>query len=92
MNIQLGVICVDMVNICRTGDSYSHSLSCSMVFWIGDLNYRLQTSSTMTSEKIRDYAEKYQIKTLQDIDQVLLNFATKLAKSYQNYCNISLFT
>ena len=43
---------------------------CSMVFWIGDLNYRLQTSSTMTSELIRNYAEKYQIKVLQEIDQV----------------------
>ena len=43
---------------------------CSMVFWIGDLNYRLQTSPTTTSEMIRDYAEKYQIHTLQKLDQV----------------------
>ena len=42
----------------------------SMVFWIGDLNYRLQTSPTATSEMIRDYAEKYQIHTLQKLDQV----------------------
>ena len=44
----------------------------SMVFWIGDLNYRLQTSSTTTSEMIRDYAEKYQIHTLQKLDQVFI--------------------
>ena len=43
---------------------------CSMVFWIGDLNYRLQRSSTMTSKLIRNCAEKYQIKFLQEIDQV----------------------
>lgn len=42
----------------------------SMVFWLGDLNYRLTTSAKMTAEMIRDYADKFQFQSLRELDQV----------------------
>jgi len=41
-----------------------------MVFWLGDLNYRLTTSAKMTAEMIRDYADKFQFQSLRELDQV----------------------
>ena len=42
-----------------------------MIFWIGDLNYRVQTSQEMTSELIKAHADNFQIQTLLKHDQLL---------------------
>ena len=42
-----------------------------MIFWIGDLNYRVQTSHEMTFEVIKAHADSFQIQTLLKHDQLL---------------------
>ena len=42
-----------------------------MIFWIGDLNYRVQTSHEMTFEVIKAHADNFQIQTLLKHDQLL---------------------
>ena len=40
------------------------------MFWLGDLNYRLQTTPEMTSEMVRAHADNYQIQSLVQLDQL----------------------
>ena len=42
-----------------------------MIFWIGDLNYRVQTSPEMTFEVIKAHADNFQWQTLLKHDQLL---------------------
>ena len=42
-----------------------------MIFWIGDLNYRVQTSHEMTFEVIKAHADSFQTQTLLKHDQLL---------------------
>lgn len=42
-----------------------------MIYWIGDLNYRVQTSHEMTFEVIKAHADNFQIQTLLKHDQLL---------------------
>ena len=42
-----------------------------MVFWIGDLNYRIQTTPEMTVDLVRAHADNYQIHHLLKYDQLL---------------------
>ena len=42
-----------------------------MMFWLGDLNYRIQTSPEMTVEQVKAYADAYQIPALLRHDQLL---------------------
>jgi len=41
------------------------------MFWLGDLNYRIQTSPEMTAEQVKAYADAYQIAALLRHDQLL---------------------
>ena len=43
-----------------------------MVFWLGDMNYRIQTSSEMTAEMIKANADAFQITSLLKQDQLVL--------------------
>ncbi|XP_065907240.1 inositol polyphosphate 5-phosphatase OCRL-like isoform X3 [Dysidea avara] len=54
-----------------------------MIFWLGDLNYRLNTSAIMTAEVIRDYADKFQFHSLLEIDQ--LNIERQKQTVFVNY-------
>ena len=42
-----------------------------MVFWLGDLNYRIQTSPQLTVELIRHHVDNYQLAALLQFDQLL---------------------
>lgn len=42
-----------------------------MVFWIGDMNYRIQTSPEMTVDVIKAHADNFQIMTLLENDQLV---------------------
>ena len=46
------------------------SPSSSIVFWCGDLNYRIQTSDMVTVETIKKMADLYQLQGLVAKDQV----------------------
>ncbi len=41
-----------------------------MVFWLGDLNYRITTTPEMTTEMIKVHANNYQINRLLEFDQL----------------------
>lgn len=41
-----------------------------MVFWLGDLNYRITTSTEMSSDMIKVHANNYQISRLFKFDQL----------------------
>ena len=43
----------------------------SMVFWLGDMNYRIQTSLEMTVEMIKAHADNFQISSLLREDQLV---------------------
>ncbi len=43
-----------------------------MIFWLGDLNYRIQSSPTLTVELIKYNANTYQLSALLQHDQLLL--------------------
>lgn len=45
--------------------------SSSMVFWLGDMNYRIQTSNEMTVEVIKANADNFQISSLLKRDQLV---------------------
>ena len=42
-----------------------------MVFWLGDMNYRIQTSSEMTVEVIKVQADNFQTSALLKEDQLV---------------------
>ena len=46
-----------------------------MVFWLGDLNYRIQTTAEMTPDIIKSYADNYQISRLLKYDQLMQEVA-----------------
>ena len=48
-----------------------------MVFWLGDLNYRIQVSPEMTAEQVKALADNYQLPTLLKYDQLLQEMAKK---------------
>ena len=45
-------------------------LNHSVVFWLGDLNYRIPTSENMTAEMVKKLADNFQLPKLLQIDQV----------------------
>ena len=49
----------------------THTHAHSMIFWLGDLNYRIQTSPEMTPDQIKAHANNYQIPTMLKFDQLL---------------------
>ena len=42
-----------------------------MIFWLGDLNYRIATSSEMTCEQVKAHADAFQFPALLKLDQLL---------------------
>ena len=42
----------------------------SVVFWLGDLNYRITTSDTITSDMVKKLADNFQLPKLLKMDQV----------------------
>lgn len=54
-----------------------HVTSCSMIFWLGDLNYRIATSAEMTCEQVKVHADLYQFPALFKLDQLLVEMAKK---------------
>ena len=57
--------------------THTHTHTHSMVFWLGDLNYRIQVSPEMTAEQVKAYADNYQLQTLLKFDQLLQEMAKK---------------
>ena len=55
----------------------AHTHTHSMVFWLGDLNYRIQLSPEMTAEQVKAYADNYQLQTLLKFDQLLQEMTKK---------------
>ena len=45
--------------------------SSSMVFWLGDMNYRIKTSTEMTVDVIKAQADNFQIGALLKEDQLV---------------------
>ena len=56
------------MHVCTRTCTHTHS----MIFWLGDLNYRIQTSANMTIEQIKSHADNYQLPTLLTFDQLLV--------------------
>ena len=48
------------------------TIAYSMVFWLGDMNYRIQTSPEMTVEVIKAQADNFQTVALLREDQLVL--------------------
>lgn len=42
-----------------------------MIFWLGDLNYRIATSTEMSCDQVKAMADAYQFHTLLKFDQLL---------------------
>ncbi len=42
-----------------------------MIFWLGDLNYRVSTSAEMSCDQIKAHADNYQFGSLFKLDQLL---------------------
>ena len=40
------------------------------MFWLGDLNYRIPTSDTVTTEMVKKLADNFQLNKLLQMDQV----------------------
>ena len=57
--------------------THAHKHTHSMVFWLGDLNYRIQLSPEMTAEQVKAYADNYQLQTLLKFDQLLQEMTKK---------------
>jgi phosphatidylinositol-bisphosphatase len=61
-----------------------------MVFWLGDMNYRIQTSEVMTVEVIKAHADTFQISSLLKQDQLVQemtkgNIFTEFAEGAINF-------
>ena len=54
-----------------------------VVFWLGDLNYRIQTSDTFNAETIKQWANLYQLQELTSKDQVSVYIHT-----YIHFCTV----
>ena len=50
------------------------SVFCSVVFWLGDLNYRIQTSEHFNSEMVKKLSDNFQLQKLLEFDQVTVSF------------------
>jgi phosphatidylinositol-bisphosphatase len=48
-----------------------------MIFWIGDLNYRIMTSAEMSCEQVKAMADAYQFPALLKLDQLLIEVRKK---------------
>lgn len=42
-----------------------------MIFWLGDLNYRIVTSPEMTCDQVKFHADAFQFPVLLKLDQLL---------------------
>ena len=42
-----------------------------MIFWLGDLNYRIATTGEMTCDQVKAHADAYQFPALLKLDQLL---------------------
>ena len=46
------------------------------MFWLGDLNYRITTSDTVTSDMVKKLADNFQLPKLLKMDQVRPHLAS----------------
>ena len=48
-----------------------------MIFWLGDLNYRIWTTSEMTCEQVKAHADAFQFPALLKLDQLMIEMKKK---------------